>query len=253
MPTTKSLQELIIAAHFQAPLPFSVMDLASWVEHFNEFPVVQQISALPLADLPVAGPAQIQFQVIEAPMLPRMLLRTADGRYSVQLQNDRFGFGWHRTEPIGDPTEYPGFEDLKDSWKEALDHFESWTQTRFRQRPAHRLVELNYSNAVPLEHAGRQKRLSEIFKFVQPIRRKVNGFNTSWIERIFPADSEAARKGVVTCAVTMGIAPPALEVLAFTFTGLASVAPDEQSEHILNDIHAKIREIYESVIIPDAD
>jgi uncharacterized protein (TIGR04255 family) len=252
MPTTKSLQELIIAAHFQAPLPFSVMDLASWVEHFNDFPVVQQIPALPPAAVPVAGPNQMQFQVLEAPILPRMLLRTADGRYSVQLQNDRFGFGWHRTEPIGEPAEYLGFESHRKSWKEALDHFESWTQKRFRQRPVHRLVELNYSNAVPLEYAGRQKRLSEVFKFVQPAGRKVNGFNTGWMEAIYPTDLEAL-KGIVTSAVTMGIVPPALKVLAFTFTGLASVAAGEQSEHILNDIHTKIREIYESSIVADED
>lgn len=39
---------------------------------------------------------QIQFVNADATTLPRMLLRTADGRYSVQLQNDRFGLGWHR-------------------------------------------------------------------------------------------------------------------------------------------------------------
>ena len=105
MPTTTSLQELTIAAHFQAPLPLTVMDLADWVEHFTkEFPVLQQLPPLPPTNLPALGvPVQVQF--LDAAALPRMLLRTADGRYHVQLQNDRFAFGWSRTEPIGDPAE----------------------------------------------------------------------------------------------------------------------------------------------------
>jgi uncharacterized protein (TIGR04255 family) len=254
MPTTRSLQELVIAAHFQAPLPFTVMDLASWVQHFSELPIIQQLPPLASANLPMPGtPLQFQFAVEASPM-PRMLLRTADNRYSVQLQNDRFGFGWHRTEPIGDPAEYPGFEEHREHWKRVLDQFESWTESRFQQRPAHRLIELNYNNAVPLERNGQQRRLSEIFKFVQLGGRKVAGFNVSWAESIYPiTDKQQPSKGVVNCFVGLGIAPPAVNVLAFTFTGMASVAPGVQSEHILNDIHAKIREIYESAIITDAD
>jgi uncharacterized protein (TIGR04255 family) len=255
MPTTRSLQELIIAAHFQAPLPFTVMDLASWVEHFSELPVVQQLPPLAAANLPTPGIPQLQLQFVsvEAATLPRMLLRTADGRYSVQLQNDRFAFGWHRTEPIGDPAEYAGFEAHREHWKQTLDHFEVWTERRFRQRPAHRLLELSYNNAVPFEREGRQRRLSELFKFVQPGGRIMNGFNTSWVEPIYPTADGQPPKGVVSAVVGLGVAPPAVNVLAFTFSGLATVATDEQSEHILNDIHAKIRDIYESAIVPDAD
>jgi uncharacterized protein (TIGR04255 family) len=246
MPTTKSLQELIIAAHFQAPLPFTVMDLASWVEHFRELPVVQQLPPLPPASLPAPGIPQLQFQFVsmEAAALPRMLLRSADGRYSVQLQNDRFAFGWHRTEPIGDPAEYAGFEAHRAHWKQTLEHFEAWTEERFRQKPAHRLVELSYSNALPIEREGRQSRLSEMFKFVQPGGRKIWGaFNTSWAETIYPTADMQPSKGVVSAVVGLGFAAPAVRVLAFSFTGLATVAPDEQSEHILDDIHAKIRDM----------
>jgi uncharacterized protein (TIGR04255 family) len=251
MPTTRSLQELIIAAHFDAPLPITVMDLASWVAHFGNFPLVQQLPVLPPMNLPVPGAPQIHF--VAEGTLPRMFLRTTDGRHSVQLQNDRLAFGWHRTEPIGDPAEYPGFEANLADWKHALDDFEAWTQERFHQKPAHRMVEISYSNAVPIERDGGKKKLSEIFKFVQLGGRKINGFNASWAESIYPVADMQPPKGVVGCMVGLGIAPPALPVLAFTFTGSASIAPGEHSEHILSDIHAKIREIYESAIIPDAD
>jgi hypothetical protein len=43
MPTTKRLQELIIAVHFDTPIALTVVDLANWVTHFSsQFPVVQQ-------------------------------------------------------------------------------------------------------------------------------------------------------------------------------------------------------------------
>jgi uncharacterized protein (TIGR04255 family) len=255
MPTTRSLQELVIAAHFQAPLPLSVMDLAHWVECFTkEFPVVQQLPLLPPTNLPAPGVAGVQFQFLPVDAAsPRMLLRTADGRYHVQLQNDRFAFGWSRTEPIGDPAEYEGFPAHQQRWKQTLDRFEAWTDERFHQRPAHRLLELTYSNAMPLERNGRQKRLSEIFKFVQPAGRKISGFNTTWAESIYPTAEGQPPKGVVQAAVGLGVAVPAVKVLAFTFVGLALVASDEQSDDILNDIHTKIREIYEAAINPDAD
>jgi uncharacterized protein (TIGR04255 family) len=250
MPTTKSLQELIIAAHFQAPLPFTVMDLASWVEHFSDFPVVQQIPALPPATVPAPGPPQMQFQLVQDASLPRMLLRSSDNRYSVQLQNDRFGFGWHRTEPLGEAADYPGYEEYRKNWHAVLHHFESWTQKRFGQRPAHRLIEISYSNAVPLERAGQKRKISEIFTMVQLAGRVIGSFNTSWMEAVYPTGPS---KGTVSTVVAVGTAPPALPVLIFNFAGIAPVAAGEQSAHILDNVHAKIRGIYESSIVPDAD
>ena len=227
MPTTRSLQELVIAAHFQAPLPLSVMDLAHWVEYFTEeFPVLQQLPPLPPTSLPASVPApgvsgvQFQFLPVDSVPVPRMLLRTADGRYSVQLQNDRFAFGWSRTEPIGDPAEYEGFEAHQQRWKETLNYFEAWSDERFHQRPAHRLLELTYSNALPLERNGQQKRLSEIFKFVQPAGRKINGFNTNWAELIYPTADGQPPKGWVQATVGLGVAVPAIKVLVFTLVGL---------------------------------
>src|ERR1700730_4507036 len=186
MPATKSLQELIIGVHFDAPIPLTVVDLADWVAHFSrDYPVVQQLPPLPQINLPVvAGPPQLQVQMIavDGMQLPRMLLRSLDGRYSVQLQPDRFAFGWHRMEPLGEPAEYPGFDAHQQSWAGAIAYFEKWTEARFRVRPTHRLVELTYSNATPLEKDGKKKRLSEIFTFVRPGSRTLIAFNTSWVE-----------------------------------------------------------------------
>ena len=115
MPTTKNLQELIVAVHFEAPIPLAVVDLGNWVDSFSDdFPIMQQLPNLPQVSLPAPGmPPQIQFQMFQTPPLPRMLLRSSDGRYSVQLKNVRFAFGWHITEPVGEAAQYDGFESHK--------------------------------------------------------------------------------------------------------------------------------------------
>jgi uncharacterized protein YegL len=53
-------------------------------------------------------------------------------------------------------------------------------------RPGHCLVELTYSNAAPFEKNGKKRRLSEIFKFVQPGSRTLTGFKTAWTEAVYP-------------------------------------------------------------------
>jgi len=182
-----------------------------------------------------------------------MLLRSSDGRYSVQLQNDRFAFGWHRTEPIGEPAQYDGFESHKEAWSEVLDSLEHWHTNRFNQKPKYRLVELSYSNAAPLATGDRTKKLSEIFTFIQVKSRSVIAFNTGWVESILPLAPGEPVKGTVSTQVALGTAPPAQPVLTFTFSGLAAVAEGEESEHILDLVHTKIREIYAAAIIPDGD
>lgn len=251
-PTTApshTLQETVTAVHFQAPLPLSVMDLADWVRHFSDYPIVQQIQSLPSAGIGVAA----AFQFGPGDGLPRMLLRTADGRFSLQLQSDRFAMGWNRIEPIGAPADYPGFECMIARWDALLLRFEQWTQDRFHLKPEYRLAELVYVNAAPLERDGRALRISEIFRFVQPAR-PVSFFNVSWGESLDPERdrTEGRLTGNVTVNVSLSQAPPVGNVLAFTFGGLAEVAPGQESNHILNNLHAKIRQIYQSAIISDA-
>jgi uncharacterized protein (TIGR04255 family) len=252
MPVARAIQEVIIASHFQTPLPLQVMDLADWVGHFSEFPIVQQLPALARANLPVPGAPMAPFQFLAEDMLPRMLVRSRDGRFSIQLQNDRFALGWQRTEPIGEPADYPGFEQLSNMWSDTVRKFEDWTQGRFRQRPQPRLIELSYVNAARLERDGRRKRLSEVFKFVQPAGRSINMFTTNWAEPVFPAVEGKPPTGVISCMVGLGVAPPALQVLGYNFTGLSEVAADN-SKDILKEIHVRIREIYLNAIIPDAE
>jgi uncharacterized protein (TIGR04255 family) len=247
---TKTLQELVIASHFQATIPLGVMDLADWVSHFGDYPVVQQLPQAPPANVLPAG-QQIAFG-FGGPELPRMFLRSPDGRYSVQFQQDRFAIGWQRIEPPGTPAAYPGFPAMLQRWDAALDRFLKWTEAKFGFQPVPRLAEVSYLNAALLEQNGVSKRISEVFRFVQPSGRRLNAFNTSWIERLYPNDPPDVQRGTITAVVGLSHAPPAIPALAFNYTGLGVVENGQESKHIVNQIHDRIREIYQGSIFPDA-
>ncbi len=249
MPVTRSLQELIIAGHFETPLSLTVIDIAKWAELFSNFPIIQQLPSLPRMEMAMG--LQMQFQMAVGNEIPRMLLRSQDGRFSVQLQADRFAFGWHRTELLGEPSNYPGFENIRSRWDEVLGIFEKWTLEKFHQVPRHRLIELAYNNAIPLDQNGKKKRISDIFRFVQPGSRPVFGFSTTWTESVYPSPSNPSVARITT-QVGLSTAPPDQSVLAFIFSGAAIVEPQKESKEVLNDLHDKIREIYESSIISDA-
>ncbi|MCA1381264.1 TIGR04255 family protein [Bradyrhizobium sp. BRP23] len=250
---TTTLQEFILAAHFRAPLPLGVMDLANWVSSFPDFPLHQELPPLTTANMPAIGaPEMPAIEFGMGTMLPRMLLRSHDGRYTLQLQNDRLAFGWSRIEPIGVAAEYPGFETMLAQWTEMRSRVEDWVEGRFRARPLYRLVEVNYLNAAPLEVGGKQRRISEILRFGPPAGRLVHGFNVQWGERVYQDPEGEPPRGIVRAAVGLAQAPPAIPVLTFNFSGMAAVADGQESNHIINDLHAKIREIYQSAMISDA-
>ncbi|MGJ5149905.1 TIGR04255 family protein [Bradyrhizobium sp. HKCCYLR1023] len=243
-----TLQELVLVAHLEAPLPLGVLDLADWVSTFSDYPLVQELSALPRADLHVFGVVP-GIEISPGGVLPRIVLRSTDGRYIAQLQGDRFAFGWARTEPIGVAAEYPGFEEMTSRWSTMFARFESWAEKRFRAKPRIRMMELTYLNAAPLQEGERKFRISEIFKFVQPTGRPIGTFAVSWTELVYPNDpSDQPPRGIVTANVGLGQAPPGIPVLVFNFSGLAAVAEGKQNEQILKDLHSAIRVVYLSAI-----
>ena len=252
-PTT-TLTELVLAGHLTTPLALGVLDVADWVAQFPAFPISQELPTAGPAALPSPGfqpGAAIQFG--SEPEIPRMLLRSPDARYSLQVQGDRFAVGWSRIEPVGRPAAYPGFDAMLSMWAEMSARFEAWSRRRFRSQPQYRLVEIAYLNAMPLQPDGQPKRrLSDVFRFVQPGVRPVNMFTVQWAERIGVERPNEPFGGVVNATVALSQAPPAIPVVAFNFTGLAAVAEGRVTEHIIRDVHAKIREIYQSAMIIDA-
>lgn len=246
MPSTRTLQEVILVEHFASPLTMTVLDMADWANAFSQYPIAQQLSpAGPVSLLPqVQGWIQID--------LPRLLLRSNSGDWSIQLQSDRFAVGWSRTVPVGESCDYPSYDALKALWRVEASKFFGWCERRLGVRPSARLFELGYNNATPIALNGSRRRLSEIFRWVQP-SRPVNAFQVSWIELMSKDRPDAAR---VAGFVTVGSAPPVSEALIFNFTGFGPAdgsGEGDEATQVFDSLHHQVNEMYKAAIIPEQE
>ncbi|MBV8140884.1 MAG: hypothetical protein JOZ60_02435 [Verrucomicrobia bacterium] len=246
MPSTRTLQEVILVEHFASPLTMTVIDMADWANTFNQYRNPQQLNAAAPVSLLPQAPSWFPVD------LPRLLLRSEFGDRSIQLQSDRFAVGWSRTVPVGEPCDYPSYEALKATWGIEASKFHDWCAQRLDVRPSARLFELGYNNATPIVVSGTRRRISDIFRWVQP-SRPVNAFEVSWLELMSKDRADAAR---VTGFVTVGSAPPVSEALIFNFTGFGpadgSVEPDPATR-MFDSLHQRITEMYEAAIIPEQE
>jgi uncharacterized protein (TIGR04255 family) len=241
MPISKSLQEVLLVEHFRNELPLNVLDLAEWAQEFCEFSNATQLPWLPRVELQPPGP--VSYNLVQATTdLPRVLLRTADRTRTLQLQSDRLAFGWARPNSVGEDADYPGFETLKVEFGEILQRFNGWSLKRLAVQPTARLIELVYNNATPMEVGGKTRKISDVFKFVQP-GRSINAFQVVWTELIDKERPDGAR---VTAAVVIGSAPPVDKVLIHNFSGHAPVDGGSPSaaEKSLQLLHDRTLEMY---------
>jgi hypothetical protein len=245
MAISESLQEVVLVEHYAANLPLNVLDLAAWAKEFSEFQHSSQLPWLPPVKLAPPGP--VAFDLIQSTAeLPRILLRSSDGSSYLQLQGDRFAYGWSRPGPVGVPIEYPGFDTLLGAYLEFSQRFRAWCQQRFGSKPTRRLVELSYNNAASLVSEFGDRKISDIFKWVTP-SRPVNSFQVVWMELIGKSRPDGAR---VSAVVAVGSAPPIDRALIHNFTGYAPIDlnSDQTIEKVWQLLHTRILEMYNAVI-----
>jgi hypothetical protein len=242
--TTATLQDINLVEHVEPPLPLTILDIADWAREFSEFGEPLQLPWLPPIELALQQPG---FSI--APThLPRLLLRSLAGGRSIQIQEDRFAFGWSRSSTIGEPEKYPGYEQLRAEQSLHMRKYRQWCVKRFGVAPKTRLVELSYNNAAPLIVAGgRRRRLGEIFKWVQP-SRSVNSFQVGWMELLEKERTDAPR---VNAFVAVGAAPPVMEALIFNFAGFAPIDNIEESTiyRWLDTLHTRILDMYDAAFV----
>jgi hypothetical protein len=241
---TATLQEINLVEHIAPPLPLTILDVADWAKEFSEFGEPVQLPWIPPIHLALQG----QEFSISSTELPRLLLRSLAGGRSVQLQSDRFAFGWSRSSKIGDPEKYPGYEQLKAEQSLHARKYRKWYERRFGVVPKTRLVELSYNNAAPIVvEGGRRRRLAEIFKWVQ-LSRPVNSFQVAWMELLEKGRADAPR---VNAFVSVGAAPPVTEALIFNFAGFAAIDNMEESTicHWMDALHARILAMYDAAFV----
>jgi hypothetical protein len=238
---TATLQEINLVEHIAPALPLTILDIADWAREFSEFGEPRQLPWLPPVQLVLQG----QEFLISPSELPRLLLRSLSGGRTIQLQNDRFGFGWARSGQVGEPEKYPGYDQLRSEQSEHALKYRNWCKKRFGVSPKTRLVELSYNNAAPiLSDNGRRRRLSEIFKWVQP-SRPVNSFQVAWMELLETGRIDAPR---VNAVVVIGSAPPIAEALIFNFAGFAPIDSHDEGAiyRWLDALHARILAMYDA-------
>jgi hypothetical protein len=165
----------------------------------------------------------LSFLTADVPLLPRIRVRGKDRHSLSILQSDRVAFGWQRDAEIGVDTTYPGYEVLRAQWRQEIAGFAGWLEDRLSQPLLPRLVELTYNNAYPIVVDGRARRLSEVFRFVNPDYRPVNAFHVAWSEFV-----GLPEEGVVNAQAGLASAPPGQRVLGVNYFGIAAVAAPHQ-------------------------
>jgi hypothetical protein len=257
MPLTSTLQEVVLVEHFAVPLNLTILDVANWVHAFGDYPVANQLALAAPIELQAPGPMPLpHLRFLEPNLLPRLLLKSASGERTVQMQADRFAIGWARTKPIGEPDNYPGYDTLRKDWVGLLARFNKWCRDRLGSAPDSRLVEVGYNNAAPLVVDGRRRRLSEIFQWVQP-GRGVNAFQTAWTELLKPGEPgvapDALNSARVSAVVALGSANGASSLI-FNFTGFGPTTGSAENAYALemmDNLHKRILDIYSAAIISE--
>ena len=121
-PEEAPITAMMLTVQFAPPLPS--LNLPQLVDAYNpfrqEFPGFDQ--------LPPAGPMPLNMsmQNVFFPPTPRSRFLTADERYHILFQNDRFSFAWNRLSPLSQPPEYPGFVAVLEGNANALNA--TWTE-----------------------------------------------------------------------------------------------------------------------------
>ncbi len=221
MADTRSLNEVIFTAHFLAPEPLTVLDLADWYNGVaKRYPIFQQQQPWsPFVwhdfETAVPGPPVVP-QFFGGPgFIPRLLGYSEDQRWAVNCQYDRIAISWRRLEPTGEPTPYPGFESVLEEVLKFLEGFQAWWLGRFGASVIFQICELNYFNAFPFKSGQRQLRVSEVFRaWIFRPGKKIANLNVSWM--MPPEPSEHAR---VQCLAAMGATADCPSAAIFNFAG----------------------------------
>ena len=245
MPQTSTLVDFVLATHFETDLPLEVLDLANWARAFEaDFPIVDQMPALARVDL-AADP----FQMVLSQEMPLPLLRltSADRRFYLKLQADRFALGWNRTAAPGSPDTYPGFEEMLARWGDINARFETWLGTRPHLSARTRLVELVYTNIQPFPVDGSTPMLADVFSFMKSTGRRLNGFQVHWTELLDPTPL-AARVSMSAGLATLSDQ----RCVSYSFLGFAPVLSTlmgRESREAIDTLHARILDMYQTTII----
>ncbi|HVV37632.1 MAG TPA: TIGR04255 family protein [Acidimicrobiales bacterium] len=108
------VNEVAIAVQF-APLPTTMQLVTIATELANLTGFLNVSEQPPLGPMPTrrADEAQLQLQISNAPIGPRIWLQDEDEVHLIQLQHDRVALNWRR---LDDSQGYPSFDSIRPTW-----------------------------------------------------------------------------------------------------------------------------------------
>jgi uncharacterized protein (TIGR04255 family) len=183
--------------------------------------------------------------------MPRIFLRGDNVSDYLVFQHDRLAFAWHRTEPVGDEANYPGYDALRGRWQVLLDRFNRWSVDHLGGVPLLRHLEFSYQNAFPIEEPeGSSLHVPQYFKLGGFGDRPLEQFHLGWRELVPNTDG-----GYVDAVATIGTVPPATPAFIFNFSAMAPLSPSTSADTVFataDAVHTHIRAMYAATIALDA-
>lgn len=239
----------LLTLQFEEPLPpLNALHIAAYCrslgERFQRFEQGDPAGPMPyrLAHLDGREPAPVVVST-----MPRIAVTSADGSRVLIFQNDRFSYGWQRTQALKFDPDYPGYATLRQEAADEFAQFCDQVERLIQRRPRIAVTELSYTDAIPdRDQDGTVRRLSSLFTFIatdQP-PRTVRGFDYSWNETLDPDGILSVR--VYGPVVTEGDVTAALLTTTATFENRANDFSEAAAG--LDAAHERITLTFSSVV-----
>lgn len=245
---------VILTVQFTPALSaLTMLDVVGVFDLFKDrYPVFAQINrAGPMIVNPLKGAV---FDLTQPDQqLPRVAFTSEDSSRAIYFQDDRVSLSWSRQSGLDEPTDYPGYEGLRDSLLEEADRFVRWSSANnFPEvRPA--TAEVLYINAFRMDLGDRRRAMSEVFTFFNnPRKARMVALDFAWTEFVRPPELVAGAKdtsGLVHMQTSSGIAPTGKPVVTFQLTGTSQADHTwNEMKRTLDEVHDRIAEIFDAAI-----
>lgn len=138
-------------------LKLRAIDLGNLYSRFERYyPVIEEQPPTPLQieQFPGGSPSGVhfQFQLLDRPPLPMLVLFSKDRSSLVQVDSSRFFCAWRRSS---DDTAYPSYESFRSEFLRNLEIFDNFTVDINAETKVITQAEISYINDIPMDQGFR--------------------------------------------------------------------------------------------------
>lgn len=209
------LTEVVIGVQFESLASYTSINAKEvWELYKTEYPRVEEHPPLaPQFEL-ISGGAQglpFKFSFGGAFTTNRLWFVSPDESRLLQFQNDRLLMNWRKSQ---NPTEYPRFEKLSDSFNEHFVSLQKFVRKAFDQELRINQAEISYVNQIEVDEFGNS---SKWLKCVDDGQLNIESLNTNFTEILF--DKNKLPNGRFFCACQSALKPDRLsKIIQFSLT-----------------------------------